>query len=390
MKRLFKKYLTLTILTLSLVIISACQVGIDSETRQILKDAIDELKRQPGRWEGVLNHTINQLGDVASETAKKILSQVQATYTRALANTQSASFCGADFIGIRVKQTLEMIYHDFIPNTPKPTRTPVICLIDKDEIDVGKTQTIHYSGFDFYEFHQDGSFTVDLEYASSGQMVLQNVGFVAVRTNYQLSIDIQSLAQKLSHNNIDYSRGPQLILKWNNQKIQGKSALIIVGGKQTRRRLEIGLSSLNGRLRGRDVYFIPPKVGRGDTDFKKRVEIIVQVEVRISNDKKKIEARLYMDAYEGRHDWTRATGHSNWEEIYETESGWELIRIISPSDESLRYLDKTCCHIDRHRGEELVESWEVIGDTDGGEAGKRTGVSVSFRRIQVELQKRVF
>ena len=198
------------------------EAGLDQKTRQLMERLIGELGRQPELWQNTLTTSIRELGDVATKAAKDILSELQTVYTSAVQNTQSASFCSAEYIGIRVKQNVESILHRLDKSFPKPSVFPVICLVNIDKITPGKTQYIKYSGFDFYEFRKDGNFTVDLEH--NGRVKLENIGTVSVTTNYQLAVDIQSQ----TFSDVDYTMGPQLVLKWKNGKIEGKSQLPII------------------------------------------------------------------------------------------------------------------------------------------------------------------
>lgn len=198
----------------------SAEVGLDSATRQVLQNAIDQLGNQPGAWQNTMQNTIDELGRVGTQSAKDALADVQATYNGALGQTEGAVFCGADFVGRRLQQRMRDILHKFDRNAPAPTIVPVICSTNPgDHIDVGATRLVTYYGYDFLEFSSKHTFTAALQYAN-GQVVKPNFGFVAIPHNYELTIDLQAV----DYTNVDRARGPQLVLKWGEQKVGGEGS----------------------------------------------------------------------------------------------------------------------------------------------------------------------
>ncbi|MGB8215997.1 MAG: hypothetical protein WCE94_01740 [Candidatus Methanoperedens sp.] len=220
-----------------ITIFSGCinpQAGIDAQTRQTLQNAINTLGSQPGQWQNTMTVTIDELGRVGTTSAKEVLADVQSTYNGALGQTESASFCGADFIGHRLQQRLQAILHKYDNTTPEPKIVPVICTTNPaDHIsagqsqvnDAGKTQYITYYGYDFLEFSKNQTFTADFEYGS-GQIVNPNFGFVRIPHNYELVLDIQAA----DYRNVDRSKGPAVALKWGGQNVawEGSSSILPV------------------------------------------------------------------------------------------------------------------------------------------------------------------
>ncbi len=213
----------LLVLAILVVTSAGCSptVGLDTKTRDVIQHAIDELNNQPGAWQGTMTNTIDELGRVGTDTAHKVLADVQSVYNSALGQTQSAAFCGADFIGRRLKQKLQAILHTIDPKANAPVILPVVCSTNPgDHIEPGKTQQVTYYGYDFLEFSRNGTFSTNLEYAASGQVVRQSFGFVAIPHNYELTVDIQAV----NFSNVDKSKGPQLVLKWGGQSVASEGA----------------------------------------------------------------------------------------------------------------------------------------------------------------------
>lgn len=216
----------LIFLLLAVLILPGCfevEIGLDKKTRGVLESAIDELGQQPYRWESVLNHTINELGDVGSSMAKKILNDVKNVYDSALGDTQAAVMCQTDFFGVRVQQQLRKVLAKFTEKPFSEVVIPVICNSAPNTITAGETKKIEINGFDFLSFKNEGAFLVSVAYGSGNNIIRGGAGFVSVTSNYQLTIDIQG--QDFS--SLDFTKGPMLVLKWQNGRYEGSSEITI-------------------------------------------------------------------------------------------------------------------------------------------------------------------
>ena len=199
---------------------SSCLVGVDTQTRQILQRAIDEIGNQPARWESTLKNSIDELGRVGTQTAKNVLREVSSVYNNALGQTLSATFCGVDFFGRRIQQKLQAILHTINSDSPAPTFVPVVCTINPNtQIEPGKTSLITYTGYDFIEFNKTNTFTADLVYGS-GEMVKHNVGFITIQHNYQFELSLDSV--DWAQLNLDRTRGPKIVIKWGDADVARK------------------------------------------------------------------------------------------------------------------------------------------------------------------------
>ena len=139
-------------------------------------------------------------------------------------------------------------------------------------------------------------------------------------------------------------------------------------------------------------YYIPPRI-QGDADFKNRVEVYIAVRLRITQIRNGLEAQIYMDAKEGRHDWTRAAGNSPWFRVYSAPAGKKIIGLPDLNgvyrDELTDWVQflttDSCCSPFIRLGQHFVDKYWIVADTDGDEAGSRTGVSVYFRPVRVKF-----
>jgi hypothetical protein len=207
--------------------------GLDPETLKVLADGIKELGNQPGRWQEAMSTVIEDLGRVGTQSAKKVLSEVEAVYKSMLAQSMgmlgTAAKCQTDFFGIRAQQKLQAILHKLVPQAEEPTIVPFICNFDPNEVHASKdltkkTKIVHYYGFDFLDF--ENRYRADLQY-DSGQIIQKGFGSVAVQSNYELTVEFQAA----TYGSIDFSKHPQLVLEWNEQQIgppKMKSELAVV------------------------------------------------------------------------------------------------------------------------------------------------------------------
>lgn len=191
------------------------EVGVEEKTRQTLDQAIEEIGEAPQNWKEVvksatddLRQLSSQASDDASQLVSEALASVEATYSRAIGQTESAAFCSADFVGHRVEQRLQQIRAELFGGHA-PELVPVVCLVEPQQIEAGKTTLVSYYGYDFLEFAGRQNFTADLEY-STGEIVRAGFGQVAVTSDYLLQVDIQAV----DFSGVEADRGPQLVLKW--------------------------------------------------------------------------------------------------------------------------------------------------------------------------------
>ena len=132
---------------------------------------------------------------------------------------------------------------------------------------------------------------------------------------------------------------------------------------------------------GPTAKFIPPRVGSGDAEFKGHgPNVTVDATLSVRNQTE-VWARVHMNAIETQADWTQAEGTTDVFLYRDTLP----IRILSDTFSADSYTDTN--HSDDTLAEapgELVNHFLCSGDTDGSEAGTRTGVRVFWNAITVE------
>jgi hypothetical protein len=131
--------------------------------------------------------------------------------------------------------------------------------------------------------------------------------------------------------------------------------------------------------------FVPPHVGSGDRDFDGHGPVVhVSTQIDVRNDRE-LWATVTMDAKETKSDWTEAAGSRS---VLVYTHPKKILAILSATFSSASYTDQN--HDDdtlRMAGGDLVNQFVVTGDTNGDEAGTRTGVTVSFNPIVLRVQK---
>lgn len=130
--------------------------------------------------------------------------------------------------------------------------------------------------------------------------------------------------------------------------------------------------------------FIPPHVA-GDADFWGHgPRSQVQVRLTIQNSRE-IWAAIDMRAEETAGDRTLAEGRAVYQ-VYRHPT--PIARILSDTYSEIDYTHPSGNHSD-HRvtlpSNECVKSFILTGDTDGPEAGTRTGVTVFFNPCEIEV-----
>jgi hypothetical protein len=95
-----------------------------------------------------------------------------------------------------------------------------------------------------------------------------------------------------------------------------------------------------------------------------------------------------MYAQETKEDWTTADGTETFT-LYKAPPGWKVLQIRNTTEDSISYKDSN--HKDdvfERGGDGPVRRFVVVGDTgEDNDAGDRTGVTVDFNPLRVQIQK---
>jgi len=128
--------------------------------------------------------------------------------------------------------------------------------------------------------------------------------------------------------------------------------------------------------------FVPPLVG-GDDEFKGHgPDVKVSARLRVRNGSE-LWATVTMHAKETVRDYTEVSGTADYL-MYKADE--PILRIVSDpySEASYRDDDHDEDRIALGVGE-LVRQFTCVGDIKGREAGSRTGVTVSFNPVTIEV-----
>ncbi|QTN31202.1 hypothetical protein HZ994_02280 [Akkermansiaceae bacterium] len=129
--------------------------------------------------------------------------------------------------------------------------------------------------------------------------------------------------------------------------------------------------------------FVPPLIG-GDAEFKGHgpdVHVSARLRVRNGNE---LWATITMHAKETKKDYTEVSGSADY--LMWKQEGGAILRIVSDSFSECRYRDTD--HDDDvlvMGAGELVREFRCVGDTKGKEAGSRTGVTVTFNPVVIDV-----
>ncbi len=149
------------------------------------------------------------------------------------------------------------------------------------------------------------------------------------------------------------------------------------------------------RLQSSSLSFVPPHT-RGDGEYDGHgPRIDLSTTIRIRADGRAIEGQVSMKAEEWsggcasgspRSDFTTAEGLLDWTAIAFAPDGKRILRIVSPGSSGDFCFVDSDHDLDSHVIGGLVQRYEVLGDTDGSEAGTKTRVTVFFNPIDVEAE----
>ena len=340
-----------------------------------LNDGINTLQNESADWKSILK-------DLDSKLDKRI--QDILTYNipyildLASAKALSITLCVKESIKDEVIYYLQVARAELITGVRPPLPHTRICLASPSPLKLDAPRnlrnTVYYTG---YYIHSKDSIKAYLFNTITNAKVLiprSNMGFP----------DISNITVSLNdYTDATLSNFTHILLFYNNDNIS-----TITIEKKTPDPIVIKTVS----TRATNIVYIPP-LKYGDTEFNSNgPKMIAHVYLRLSPSK--VEVQVYLSATETKPDWTNAAGFSNWIEIYSVESGFKIIGLKSPTPiyyyNILRdtkgndYIDTS---ISDFTIETVVGRAILVGDTNGGEAGSKTKITLNLKSFPVEIQK---
>jgi hypothetical protein len=340
--------------------------GINDPTNKIvqtLDGAISTLNSQSANWQEVLN---GLLKDLPADVSVTLRGDVSNLLQRTVAATGGEIRCDVDFFRIRVQQALEQIKAKFL-GTPLSPLEPHLCQTVPLAIDMSfkpdQRNNIQFFGYDF------DMTRIEVFLVSAGSEI--NVSqYLDQPTHYHLTLNLGGSGVQLNRNS------QRFILRWNGRNI---STIAVIQAAP-----KICETEYHEFTPGK-ITFIPPRAGKGDTDFKGHGPS-VNCSVTLINYGDHINAKIYMDAVETKRDWTEAQGSCEFE-IYRADPDKTIEKIISSNMSGFHYTD-TNHETDLFSGNGCISSYNFTGDTDDDEAGTLTKVTVAFNSIRVQLKEK--
>ncbi len=131
-------------------------------------------------------------------------------------------------------------------------------------------------------------------------------------------------------------------------------------------------------------YDFRPAHRRGDREYNGHGPKVT-FSLSLGHNGTTVSFTVRMRAEETVSDWT-TVDETRTEALYNAESGWQVSRILSAPSVSHGYTD-TNHSVDVFSPGGPVQRLEYVGDTDGDEAGSRTGVRVFYNPVRLELRQ---
>lgn len=377
---------------------ATANTGIERAT-QILDEGIVGLQNNSADWQKVLRETADKLTEESQSTLRNEVSDL---LYRGIAATSAEARCDTDFVVNRLRLGLLRIKASLL-GTPVPALEPKLCsvvplAIDHQLVAQGRLNRVELYGYDLD--------------ADSLQVLLQtgdeliDVSHVLNRpTHYHMTLTLGG------RTGVPITRDSQrLIIKWAGQEL---STLSVIQPVTPLCKTQVVTYQPGA------IHFIPPQVDNGaDADFSGPAQggsllgalpsfgggadsdfngngPEVEARVELLNNGTAVSARLFMSAKETKPDWTWAQG-SRTDQLYIPDPGWQVAELLVPSGDDGKCPPQSTCfaYTDTNRQPDIfaagngpVQRFEFTGDTNGSEAGTRTGMTVTFNPLRFKLME---
>lgn len=336
-------------------------------TEQILRDATLALDTNSADWQRIVQETRERL---LAEGETQIVNDLDGVFQRGIAAGSAEIRCNIDFIGQRVREDIQGILDRLLGYSTR--RKPTICQVTPQTVELSDQAAPLYDNkiqIAGYNFDSDPLPQVQLV----GNNGTQDISSVLGRPSpYYMTLN-------LGDNGVPFATDSNLIIvQWEGQELSRISVI------QPRTPVCQTIADTSPEGYG---SFVPLHT-RGDLDSNGNGPKI-DITVSLNQQETSIFAQIYMKAEETKEDWTTSEGTSNPITLYTAPAGWRIKRVITESWSEYHKTDGDVAVDVEQRGPGgLVNRFEVTGDTKSDEdAGVRTGVSVTFNPIQVELEQ---
>lgn len=350
---------------------------IGAKTEQLIQTAIATIQEESGNWRTALRDLANQLTESAQST---IRTEVNNLLTRAQATAGAEAKCFVDFMRGRLIQELQRLIA-VVRNAHPPLLAPVFCSPVPASIDMslpaGRRNKIELFGYDFDRYARLGT----------------NVKAVLVKAGGRQE-DVTTHLSQQSHYLMTVNLGGNgIVLNEQARKIQLKTGSDDVVAEipviqQTVEACAVvnqDLFPLSSR-----IEIVPLKKGSGDADFGGSARITCSVRLKVTADKKEVEATFKMEAKEYGtqfNDHTKAEGERTTV-LYRCPDGFVIEKILSETGYENTYTDKDW-NMDTFSvgGNNAVDYLNIYGDHLGADIGDYTKAQFTMKKIRVQLKQ---
>ena len=330
------------------------------KTNAALDGAIRKLEQDSSSWRVVLQELESKLTKSAQST---IRTEVNNTLLRAEAAAGTQIKCIIDFIGDRVLEDLKKVRAGLTGE--QVVREPKSCQVVPPAVDMSlepsRRNLITLDGYNFDTMNGIQVFLVN-----TSNLKIDVSEKLKIPTHYQMTLNLGS-------NGVPLGADSDFLILSSGQKTISTISII----QPDVPACQVKTESFSPGPR----TFIPPHTN-GDKEFFGDVKINVEVTIRIETSK--VFGHLHMKAEQPKDDHTTAEGDDDWLFNYVVPQGWELSKILTPTQDTYEYEDKDWEDDTVSRGG-LIDRYEFVGDTNTDEAGTKTKVTMYFGTIQVQI-----
>lgn len=338
----------------------------DATTKAVnaIDGAISNLSFESSEWRFVLTEALDNIPD---EIKSIINNDIQNLITESIAVAGIEVRCNVDFFRARMRQDLQNLKRKILKQT-LIVGDAEICQTSPPLIDMNlvanNRNSILITG---YDLRNKG---IKLYLLARGQTIDYS-SKLSKNSNYQMTINLGGTGIPLNTNS------SKILIKYKNNII---SEIPII------QKVPEICKSKPHYTKSKKHTLLPVRI-RGDNEFDGNgPHITCSVSVKLSADKKKLLAEMYMIAKETQSNWSTAEKRETIT-LYTVSDGWIIEKINSnPQTSSYTYTDRDHSIDTYNIGHGPVKRMVFVGDVGGDDIGK-TQVEILFRPVSLQLKE---
>jgi len=373
------KYINLILIIFIITICSCAKIDqfLDELTQLreqsvlTLNDGINAIQNESADWQSVLK----ELSEKIDIRVQDILTY-NIPYIASLATQRALSsiLCVKENVKDGVIYYLEVARAELITGVLPPLPETTICLTSISTIDLNSPRNIRnqiiYTGY--YIHSKDSILACFINGNSVFSIPVTELGFPDI-SNITLSLT--------KYTDVFISGFTHLQLKYNNEVISSIGIDKVISSPSVPEMVKTNFKT---------IVWIPPHTN-GDKEFDGHGPKM-KSHVYLKHDGFRVYAQIYLWAQETKHDWTTASGYSQWVEIYSAPNSYRINKIKDPtvysnilrSASGIDYIDS---NTQDHIIETTIGRATLVGDTNGSEAGSKTKITLGLKQFFIEIQK---